>query len=489
MTAATEAFGNVDVKELYIEGGKIDASIRGAITSARVKRPIDSAPTLTLGIVDEHRRLLKSGVFSSTTTCQLNGFGFELADIKKQGSILTLVFEDITVAALRKITAPRKIAAGAMTRAEFIRQLVRDAGPWVKVTVIGSSQVTRSDLARGTVLDETATPQQRDALARKAAAGNLEDTWAATGRLAEDVQWVRFVRNSKEFVFAEESALAAGTIYAILSEDHPAVINIDFDWDTGKEDAKATVRVHANRWTIPPGSRLKLTGLGPASKDNWIVRDIERSLFSTEATVTLALPRPTLDEPESASSELGEDAGYGEIIIPPGYGDEELGGGPISRYGFIFPVKSVTVNSKFGMRNGRMHEGVDFETPDEGVPVYAVKDGTVTATVFGEKGYGWYIDIVHEGHRSRYAHMSQIGVKRGVPVKRGDPIGISGGVKDARGSGNSTGSHLHFEIHRIGGQAWTDNPFGRDFQPIDPLGVLPDVHVLSPGERRLMESP
>ena len=61
------------------------------------------------------------------------------------------------------------------------------------------------------------------------------------------------------------------------------------------------------------------------------------------------------------------------------------------------------------------------------------------------KKIGKVIKIDHgKGFRTIYAHLSEIKVKRGSEVKRGDLIAISGN------SGRSAGPHLHYEVHQYG---------------------------------------
>ena len=113
---------------------------------------------------------------------------------------------------------------------------------------------------------------------------------------------------------------------------------------------------------------------------------------------------------------------------------------------FALPVKGgFRYTSGFGPRWGRMHEGTDFAAA-YGTPIYATADGVVTFAGW-QSGYGRLVKIQHEfGIETRYAHQSQILVKVGQRVSRGDKIGAMGN------SGRSTGTHLHYEV-RVGGKA------------------------------------
>lgn len=113
---------------------------------------------------------------------------------------------------------------------------------------------------------------------------------------------------------------------------------------------------------------------------------------------------------------------------------------------FALPVKSAfRYTSGFGPRWGRMHSGTDFAA-SYGTPIYATADGVVTFAGWSS-GYGRLVKIQHEfGIETRYAHQSQLRVKVGQRVSRGDRIG------DMGNSGRSTGTHLHYEV-RVGGQA------------------------------------
>lgn len=110
------------------------------------------------------------------------------------------------------------------------------------------------------------------------------------------------------------------------------------------------------------------------------------------------------------------------------------------------------MTSEFGWRWRRMHGGVDWAMPT-GTPVRAWRDGTVklTRTVVG---YGRLLILEHPGdYVTYYAHLSRFEVAEGASVSAGQVVALSGN------SGNSTGPHLHFEIHERGAH-------------IDPLAVL-----------------
>jgi murein DD-endopeptidase MepM/ murein hydrolase activator NlpD len=113
---------------------------------------------------------------------------------------------------------------------------------------------------------------------------------------------------------------------------------------------------------------------------------------------------------------------------------------------FAIPVLSnYRYTSGFGQRWGRPHNGVDFAAPN-GTPIHTTADGTVSFAGW-EGAYGRLIKIRHAfGIETRYAHLSKIRVKKGQRVSRGDRIG------DMGNSGNSTGTHLHYEV-REGGKA------------------------------------
>lgn len=122
-----------------------------------------------------------------------------------------------------------------------------------------------------------------------------------------------------------------------------------------------------------------------------------------------------------------------------------------SAAGLIWPAAGP-VTSGFGMRWGRMHEGIDIGAPS-GAPIWSAAAGTVVyAGWLG--GYGNLVVVDHGGGLSTaYAHQSQMAVATGQHVGQGQVVG------DIGCTGHCFGPHLHFEV-RINGAA------------VDPLGYL-----------------
>jgi murein DD-endopeptidase MepM/ murein hydrolase activator NlpD len=116
----------------------------------------------------------------------------------------------------------------------------------------------------------------------------------------------------------------------------------------------------------------------------------------------------------------------------------------VSAAGFIWPVNGAVV-SGFGMRWGRLHEGIDIAAPT-GAPIWAAAAGTVIhAGWLG--GYGNLVVVDHgNGLATAYAHASVILVALGQEVAQGETLSLVGST------GDSSGPHLHFEV-RVNGIA------------------------------------
>ena len=116
-----------------------------------------------------------------------------------------------------------------------------------------------------------------------------------------------------------------------------------------------------------------------------------------------------------------------------------------------WPV-SGAITSGFGMRWGRMHEGIDIAVAS-GTPVHAAAAGRVVYAGW-MSGYGNIVVLDHGGGLSTaYGHNTSVAVSVGQDVEAGQVIAYSGST------GHSTGPHVHFEV-RVNGE------------PVDPTGYL-----------------
>ena len=134
------------------------------------------------------------------------------------------------------------------------------------------------------------------------------------------------------------------------------------------------------------------------------------------------------------------------LLPPPGtnpsYDDEK----------FVWPLPGYpTITSNYGMRWGAMHTGIDISGGGvHGKPIIASKSGKViiatASTPSAYWGFGTFVLLDHgNGISTLYAHMSRLGTSAGTTVKQGQVIGYVGNT------GNSFGSHLHFEV-RVNGK-------------------------------------
>ena len=113
---------------------------------------------------------------------------------------------------------------------------------------------------------------------------------------------------------------------------------------------------------------------------------------------------------------------------------------------FADPCPGAVVTSNFGFRefDNKFHKGLDLGTGSENIPTYAAESGTVIFAGYSGSA-GNLITIDHgNGLVTKYMHHSEIYVKVGDHVEKGQQIGLSGTT------GRSTGNHLHFQVEENG---------------------------------------
>jgi murein DD-endopeptidase MepM/ murein hydrolase activator NlpD len=120
---------------------------------------------------------------------------------------------------------------------------------------------------------------------------------------------------------------------------------------------------------------------------------------------------------------------------------------------FRWPVRGKVITAYGAKANGKSNDGINLAVP-EGTPVKAADDGVVAYSGNELKGYGNLVLIRHaNGYVTAYAHASELMVKRGDTIKRGQVIAKSGQ------SGEVQSPQLHFEIRK-------------GSSPVDPLQFL-----------------
>ncbi|WP_257350290.1 murein hydrolase activator EnvC family protein [Pseudalkalibacillus decolorationis] len=112
--------------------------------------------------------------------------------------------------------------------------------------------------------------------------------------------------------------------------------------------------------------------------------------------------------------------------------------------GMFMKPASGAFTSGMGQRWGSFHAGVDIARGGT-VPIVAAASGTVIKSYYSSS-YGNVVFIAHylngQAYTTVYAHMRERHIGTGASVQKGQQIGIMGST------GQSTGQHLHFEVHQ-----------------------------------------
>ena len=121
---------------------------------------------------------------------------------------------------------------------------------------------------------------------------------------------------------------------------------------------------------------------------------------------------------------------------------------------FRWPVRGRVISGFGPLTNGQQNDGINLSVP-EGTAVRAAEDGVVAYSGNELKGYGNLVLVRHSnGFVSAYAHASELMVKKGDTVRRGQIIARSGAT------GTVSAPQLHFEIRK-------------GSVPVDPMQHLP----------------
>jgi murein DD-endopeptidase MepM/ murein hydrolase activator NlpD len=184
---------------------------------------------------------------------------------------------------------------------------------------------------------------------------------------------------------------------------------------------------------------------------------VGQKLFIPGAKAVLRV-EPYASLSPSEKKKLEQSLDTGEPIPPPAEGsrerqDSEKPPWRGKELDIIWPIQGK-INSPFGPRGKRHHDGIDIDSPSY-QEVKAAMDGEVILARRTRTGYGKVVILRHDqGFSTIYGHLSVIMAKEGEAVRQGQSIGGVGST------GRSTGPHLHFELRHKG-------------RPLDPLPLLP----------------
>jgi len=168
--------------------------------------------------------------------------------------------------------------------------------------------------------------------------------------------------------------------------------------------------------------------------------------FNTPATPPAPQPKlASVEPPQTARMATPEPAAQPETAVA-----EPMGGAP----SFRWPVRGRVITAFGAKTDGQQNDGINLAVP-AGTAVRAAEDGVVAYAGNELKGYGNLILVRHtDGFVTAYAHASELMVKRGDRVRRGQVIAKSGQT------GNVSVPQLHFEIRK-------------GSTPVDPMQHLP----------------
>jgi len=275
---------DVDISGLRLVGAEYTNDLSKATTSAKMKRTIDGGSTLDLEVADYRRLLVTSATLGGKAYADVDGLHFEMVAVAKGGNRVTLTFEDAVVTEMKRPRGQLLIPASSTTRAEIASRLCGEAGV----------EVVTDPAARGVYNSEFKREDQ----------GN---SWEMLKSLATDIGW-RCFSDGRRVLFGGDEWLATLTQPVDLAEHKdPVLSDIDFDMDVAQPASTAKFTVAAERWSLPPGRPVNLTGIGWGD-GVWLVSSFERTLTSHRGQVELVRRELVLEEPPpDKAGESGED--------------------------------------------------------------------------------------------------------------------------------------------------------------------------------------
>ncbi len=240
---------------------------------------------------------------------------------------------------------------------------------------------------------------------------------------------------------ATRPAPAAGTTHVVVRGD--TLMNLSRRYHLSLRDIASANQLTydarlkiGDRITIPGDARHAPAAPAPAAS----------AAKPTIAAAPVAKPQPVTAAPSHVASRqtpVNAEAPASARIASPATEPAERTSTTASAVPqFRWPVRGRVISGFGPLPNGQQNDGVNLSVP-EGTAVRAADDGVVAYSGSELKGYGNLILVRHgDGFVTAYAHASELMVKRGDTVRRGQVIAKSGAT------GNVTAPQLHFEIRK-----------------------------------------
>ncbi len=196
--------------------------------------------------------------------------------------------------------------------------------------------------------------------------------------------------------------------------------------------------------TIRPGQTLKIlpvSGISHKIKKGDTLKSLTKKYQGTAEEIMDFNKLASADDLEINQIVIIP-GGVKQVIYAPSYSVKNIINPPatLTKSKLQWPTTSFRITQYFKW----LHPAIDIGNKT-GQPIYSAENGKVEIAGWNRGGYGYYIIVDHGGGlKTLYAHLSQISVKRGQNIGRGQVIGAIGNT------GRSTGPHLHFEV-RING--------------------------------------
>lgn len=203
---------------------------------------------------------------------------------------------------------------------------------------------------------------------------------------------------------------------------------------------------------LPAFAASKPSDAAPATLQQLAAEDAQSIVVASEATAApLDMGTFSATTPEEIEKAKAEAAAAARAAAVASSGGASLAGIDLSMVApgsgeVRYPLAQGSFTSGEGPGSGRGHQGWDMLAPT-GTPMFAAASGVVRVSSEGYYGYGVAIVIDHviggQSVSTLYGHMdygSRL-VSAGETVSAGQLIGVVGNT------GNSYGSHLHFEVH------------------------------------------